>query len=246
MIPKKIHYCWLSGDPLPRKIRKCMDTWRRVMPDYELKLWDTNNFDVTSVPFVHEAFRERKWAFAADYIRMHALYTEGGVYLDSDVKVLKRFDDLLGCSFFSSLEYHPTQIEKDGAMDMLDADGRRVKDGYVSGIQIQAAVMGAEAGCPFVKDVLDWYESHSFINPDGTLFTNVLSPMIYARVAEKYGFIYKDIDQRLDGGIDSYASSMFAGNKHEVTPRSRAVHLCAHSWHPTAVEKIKKWLKIGK
>ena len=189
MIPKKIHYCWLSGDPLPRKIRKCMDTWRRVMPDYELKLWDTNNFDVTSVPFVHEAFRERKWAFAADYIRMHALYTEGGVYLDSDVKVLKRFDDLLGCSFFSSLEYHPTQIEKDGAMDMLDADGRRVKDGYVSGIQIQAAVMGAEAGCPFVKDVLDWYESHSFINPDGTLFTNVLSPMIYARVAEKYGFI---------------------------------------------------------
>ena len=101
MIPKKIHYCWLSGDPLPRKIRKCMDTWRRVMPDYELKLWDTNNFDVTSVPFVHEAFRERKWAFAADYIRMHALYTEGGVYLDSDVKVLKRFDDLLGCSFFS-------------------------------------------------------------------------------------------------------------------------------------------------
>ena len=246
MIPKKIHYCWLSGDLLPRKIRKCMDTWRRVMPDYELKLWDTNNFDVTSVPFVHEAFRERKWAFAADYIRMHALYTEGGVYLDSDVKVLKRFDDLLGCSFFSSLEYHPTQIEKDGAMDMLDADGRRVKDGYVSGIQIQAAVMGAEAGCPFVKDVLDWYESHSFINPDGTLFTNVLSPMIYARVAEKYGFIYKDIDQRLDGGIDIYASSMFAGNKHEVTPRSRAVHLCAHSWHPTAVEKIKKWLKIGK
>ena len=98
----------------------------------------------------------------------------------------------------------------------------------------------------FVKDVLDWYESHSFINPDGTLFTNVLSPMIYARVAEKYGFIYKDIDQRLDGGIDIYASSMFAGNKHEVTPRSRAVHLCAHSWHPTAVEKIRKWLKIGK
>ena len=171
MVPKKIHYCWLSGDPMPRSIRKCMDTWRRVMPGYELKLWDTSNFDVASVPFVEEACRMRKWAFAADYIRMYALYHEGGIYLDSDVKVLKPFDDLLDCSFFSSLEYHPTQIERDGAMLMIDADGRRVKDGYVSGIQIQAAVMGAEKGCPFVRDVLDWYLGHSFIKPDGTLMT---------------------------------------------------------------------------
>ena len=226
MIPKKIHYCWLSGDPLPRSIRRCMDTWRRVMPDYELKLWDTRAFDVESVPFVSEAYHKRKWAFAADYIRMHALYTEGGIYLDSDVKVLKPFDDLLDSKFFSSLEYHPTQIERDGAMAMLDAQGRRVRDGYVSGIQIQAAVMGAEAGCPFVADVL--------------------SPQIYARVAERYGFIYKDEDQRLRGGITIYASSMFAGNKHEVTPRTRAVHLCAHSWHPSAMEKLKKWLGITK
>lgn len=241
MIPKKIHYCWLSGDPMPRITRKCIDTWRRVMPDYELKLWSTENFDVSSVPFVKEAYEKRKWAFAADYIRMYALYNEGGIYLDSDVRVLQRFDDLLDSSFMSSLEYHPTQIEKDGAWSMIDADGRRVKEGYVSGIMIQAAIMGAEAGCPFIKDVLDWYASHNFINPDGSLFTTVLSPMIYARVAEKYGFIYKDIDQHLDGRIDIYASSMFAGNKHEVTPRTRAVHLCAHSWHPSAWEKIKKF-----
>ena len=168
MIPKKIHYCWLSGDPLPRNIRKCIDTWRRIMPDYELKLWDTKAFDITSVPFVEEACRKRKWAFAADYIRMYALYTEGGIYLDSDVKVTKRFDDLLGFSFMSSLEYHPTQADKDGAWDMIDADGHRIKDGFVSGIMIQAAVMGAEAGCPFVKDVLDWYGQQSFINPDGS------------------------------------------------------------------------------
>lgn len=246
MIPKKIHYCWLSGDPLPRSIRRCMDTWRRVMPDYELKLWDTRAFDVESVPFVSEAYHKRKWAFAADYIRMHALYTEGGIYLDSDVKVLKPFDDLLDSKFFSSLEYHPTQIERDGAMAMLDAQGRRVRDGYVSGIQIQAAVMGAEAGCPFVADVLEWYRTHSFVRPDGTLMTDVLSPQIYARVAERYGFLYKDEDQRLRGGITIYASSMFAGNKHEVTPRTRAVHLCAHSWHPSAMEKLKKWLGIAK
>lgn len=243
MIPKKIHYCWLSGDPLPRNIRKCIDTWRCIMPDYELKLWDTKAFDITSVPFVEEACRKRKWAFAADYIRMYALYTEGGIYLDSDVKVTKRFDDLLGFSFMSSLEYHPTQADKDGAWDMIDADGHRIKDGFVSGIMIQAAVMGAEAGCPFVKDVLDWYGQQSFINPDGSLSIKVVSPMIYARIAEKYGFVYKDVDQDLSGNIKIYASSMFAGNKHEVTPRTRAIHLCAHSWTPTAWEKFNRWLK---
>lgn len=246
MIPKKIHYCWLSGDPFPREIRKCMDTWRRVLPGYELKLWNADSFDIESVPFVSEACRRRKWAFAADYIRMYALYTEGGIYLDSDVRMLKPLDDLLDCSFMSSLEYHPTQIEKDGALDMIDADGRRTKDGYVSGIMIQAAIMGAEAGCPFVKDVLEWYEANRFINPDGTMMTNVVSPMIYARIAEKYGFIYKDTDQRLDGNMTIYASSMFAGNKHEITPRTRAVHLCAHSWHPSPMEKIRMWLGIDK
>lgn len=240
MIPKKIHYCWLSNDPFPRKIRKCMDTWHKVMPDYEIKVWNTHNFDIDSVPFVKEAYEQRKWAFAADYIRMYALYHEGGVYLDSDVKILKSFDPLLNHGFMSSLEYHPTQIEKDRSMEMIDADGHRVKEGFVSGIQIQAAVMGAEKGNKFVADVLNWYRTHNFINPDGTLLTNVVSPMIYAQVAEKYGFIYKDQDQPLQDDVMIYRSEIFAGNKHEVTPASYAVHLCAHSWHPTAWEKIKK------
>ena len=85
MIPKIIHFCWLSGDPYPEKIRKCMKTWKKVMPDYEIKLWSMETFDVSSAPvYVQEAVKARKWAFAADYIRMYALYTEGGIYLDSD------------------------------------------------------------------------------------------------------------------------------------------------------------------
>lgn len=241
MIPKKIHYCWLSNDPFPRKIRKCMDTWRKMLPDYEFKLWNTHNFDINSVPFVKQAYEQRKWAFAADYIRMYALYHEGGVYLDSDVKVLKPLDSLLNHGFMSSLEYHPTQIEKDGSRAMIDADGHRIKEGFVSGIQIQAAVMGAEKGNRFIADVLDWYQTHDFINPDGSLLTNVVSPMIYAQVAEKYGFMYKDQDQPLQDDVMIYRSEIFAGNKHEVTLASYAVHLCAHSWHPTAWEKIRKF-----
>ena len=82
MIPKIIHFCWLSNDPYPKEIRQCMDSWEKVMPDYEIKLWNMETFDVSSAPvYVQEAVKARKWAFAADYIRMYALYTEGGIYL---------------------------------------------------------------------------------------------------------------------------------------------------------------------
>lgn len=248
MIPRKIHFCWLSGDPLPPSIKKCMDTWKKVMPDYEWKLWNTENFDVNSIPYVKEAYEKRKWAFAADYIRVYALYTEGGIYLDSDVKVLKRFDDFLKYSFFSSMEYHPIQIEKDGSAALINQEGYRIADSFVSGIQIQAAVMGAEAGCPFLKDILDWYESNRFLKEDGSLRTDLLSPQIYARVAEKYGYLYLDKDQNLDGNMKIYRSEIFAGNKHERTSASYAVHMCAHSWHDSPIEKIHKWWKkiIGK
>lgn len=246
MIPKTIHFCWMSGDPYPSKIKKCLKTWRKVMPDYEIKLWNSENFDLAAAPrYVREAYSQHKWAFVADYIRMYALYTEGGIYLDSDVLVLKPFDDFLTHSFVSSLEYHPTQIARDGAMEMIDSEGVRIKDGFVSGIQIQAAVMGAEPGIPFIKDVLDWYADKPFIKPGGELATDVLSPQIYARVAEKYGFRYIDRDQQLSQNIMIYRSEIFAGNRHEVTPASYAIHYCAHSWHPSVREKLQRlWKRL--
>lgn len=246
MIPKKIHYCWLSDEPFPKKIRKCMETWQKTHPDYEVKRWSTENFDIMSVPYVREAFEARKWAFAADYIRMHALYMEGGIYLDSDVMLLKRFDTFLDNSFFSSMEYHPTQVEKCGTMAHIDADGHRTDDVFIEGIQIQAAVMGAEAGSPFIGKVLDWYRDKHFVKEDGTLRTDVLSPYIYARVAEEIGFVYKDIDQQLPGRVHIYPSETFAGNKHEVTKNSYAIHMCAHSWHLTPWEKIRKFFGMSK
>lgn len=245
MIPKTIHYCWLSGDPYPRKIRKCIDSWRRVMPDYEIKLWNTANFDIDSAPeYVRQAFLKRKWAFAADYIRLHALYTDGGIYLDSDVMALKPFDPLLNHSFMTSLEYHPTQAERDKAYDMIDGAGKRTADGFVSGIQLQAAVMGAEKGSPFLLDVMRWYDGKQFIDSEGNLATTVLAPQIYARVAEDYGFRYLDKDQSLKDGVMVYRSEIFAGNRHEVTPESYAIHYCAHSWHPGPIEKLRKLLGL--
>ena len=201
---------------------------------------------MNSVPYVKEAYEARKWAFAADYIRMYALYTEGGIYLDTDVLLLKRFDDFLDNGFFSSMEYHPIQIEKCGTMAHVDSVGHRTDDAFIEGIQIQAAVMGAQAGNPFVKKVLDWYQDKHFVNEDGLLRTNLLSPYIYARVAEEFGFIYKDIEQQLKDNVHIYPSEIFAGNKHEVTPRSYAIHMCAHSWHLSPWEKIRRFLGMSK
>ena len=231
MIPKIIHYCWLSDDPLPQKIQDCMASWKKVMPDYEWKLWNTKSFDIeNSVPYVKEAYEKRKWAFAADYIRLYALYTEGGIYFDSDVLALKRFDEFLGHSFFSSMEYHQFQVDNDRSLEKLDSNGNRISDEYIQGIQIQAAVMGAEKGCPFVGEILDWYRDKHFVKPDGTLGIDVIAPQIYARVAEKYGFRYKDVDQLLDGNVMIYRSEIFAGNQREATSASYAIHYCENSW----------------
>ena len=218
-----------------------MKTWKKVMPDYEIKLWSMETFDVSSAPvYVQEAVKARKWAFAADYIRMYALYTEGGIYLDSDVKILKRFDDFLHYSFFSSLEYHPSQLEQTGSIHRISPEGKRIGDDYISGMQIQAAVMGAEPQCPFVKDVLDWYVHKQFSKD---LSADMFAPLIYAQLAEKYGFLYLDKDQDLKGNMHIFRSEIFAGNKHEVTPASYAIHLCAHSWKISLLDKLLLFIK---
>ena len=81
---------------MPPLALECIESWYRFMPDYEYKLWNEDNFDVNSVPYVKEAYEARKFAFVTDYVRLYALYTEGGIYMDTDVEVLKPYDDLLG------------------------------------------------------------------------------------------------------------------------------------------------------
>ena len=125
MIPKIIHLCWLSGDPYPAKIAKCLDTWKKHLPDYEVMLWDTNRFDLNSSIWVRQAFEKKKYAFAADYIRFYALYHYGGIYLDSDVEVLKSFDDLLDLPYFMGAEKAHTP---------------------------EAAIIGAEKVCLLIED----------------------------------------------------------------------------------------------
>ena len=156
-IPKIIHYCWLSGEPYPELVQRCMQSWREKLPDYEFILWDMSRFDNHSVPWVEQACNVKKWAFAADYIRLYALYNYGGIYLDSDVEVLRPFDDLLDRPYFFGREHTPDRIENQDS--------------------IEAATMGAEKELPFLKKVMGFYEDHEFINADGNLDTTTLPTM---------------------------------------------------------------------
>ena len=88
MIPKIVHYCWFGGKPLPEDAKKCIASWRKYLPDYEIKEWNESNFDVNSNRYVREAYESRKFAFVTDYVRLYALVMEGGIYMDTDVEVI--------------------------------------------------------------------------------------------------------------------------------------------------------------
>lgn len=159
MIPKIIHYCWMSGDAYPSDIQKCIDSWHRILPDYKIILWDSNRFDLNSSVWVKEAFENKKYAFCADYIRLYALYNYGGIYLDSDVEVLKTYDDLLDLPYFLGLES--------------------------KGI-IEAATIGAEKGCPFIKDLMAYYEGRHFVDMNGKQNIVIMPQIIQEAISGKY------------------------------------------------------------
>ena len=140
-IPKIIHYCWLSNDPIPEKLQQCMKSWREKLPDYEFMLWNFDRFDINSSPWVKQAFDNKKYAFAADYIRFYAVYNYGGIYLDMDVEVVKSFNDL------------------------LFTDCMIAREDYNKRIRLEGGCFGAVKGHPFIKQCLEFYRNRNF-NPD--------------------------------------------------------------------------------
>ena len=165
MIPRIIHYCWFGRGPMPELALKCIESWHRFMPDYEYKLWNEDNFNITSVPYVKEAYESRKYAFVTDYVRLYALYTEGGVYMDTDVEVLKPYDDLLSLPGFTGYE---------GSKYLPPVTG----------------TMASEAGNEWVKEQLDSYTDAHFIMPDGSLDMTTNTTRI-SNIMKRGGFVSK-------------------------------------------------------
>ena len=229
---------------MPKKIKACIRSWNKVMPDYELVLWDTNRFDINENHFVKEACAKKKWAFAADYIRLYALYHEGGVYLDTDVLVKKRFDEFLTFDFFTAVEYHQHIVHQQNTISLLNDDRTSKSHLNKHGIGIQAAVLGSLKGHPFLKDCLDFYDTKHELLDEGKLFNGFIAPGIYSMIAEKYGFRYLDEKQYLDNNILILPSDIFAGSSMTEKSTSYAVHCCNGSWKEDKGTSFTKRIKL--
>lgn len=104
LIPKKLHYCWFSGSPMPEPLERCVDSWRRFCPDYEIIRWDESNYDVSAIPYMEQAYRRKKWGFVSDVARLDIICRHGGIYLDTDVELLRNPDALLYQPAFCATE----------------------------------------------------------------------------------------------------------------------------------------------
>ncbi len=228
MIPKVIHLCWLSGDEFPLPIAHCIDSWKKILPDYEICLWDTKRFDINSTIWTEQAFSSRKYAFAADYIRLYALYNFGGIYLDSDVLVYKSFDELLHLPYFIGQEYTGS---------------------------FEPAVIGAERGCPFIGKVLERYRNRPFIKEDGSYDILPLPAVFFNTLIKSYNFrqLNSLTDYQWDGKTIFVFDKDFFHSRDSMsvtrTPKSYCSHCYAGSWLPKQkglkyylLQTLPKWL----
>lgn len=230
-VPKKIHFIWLGKGKFTPAITQCIKSWKRVMPDYEIKCWNEDCFDLDSVPWVKEAIRKKKWSLASDYIRHYAIYNEGGIYLDTDVTTYRSFDDLLNYSFFTGIEYHPSLFNERG-INSINTDGTLKEDKIgVTGFAVLAAAFGAEKGNPFIKECMDFFGSRHYIKEDGSLFEDIINPDIMAYLLIKYGFKYIDKDQHLTKNMFIKSSCSFVSQPRLYNKESYLIHWCDNSWN---------------
>jgi hypothetical protein len=210
-IPKIIHYCWFGKKPLPKLAQKCIKSWQKYCPDYQIIRWDETNFDINSNLYIKQAYEAKKYAFVSDYVRLWALYNYGGIYMDTDVELIKNLDSFLNKKAFIGFQ----------SSYKLNLDL----------ITLNSGLIGAQKGNKFIEDILDLYNSLSFVNNDNfDLTPNTVRITEYA--IRKYNLIPKDIFQDL-GDIVIYPSEYFSpGNYYflKLTNNTYAIHYFTASW----------------
>lgn len=232
MIPKVIHYCWFGHQPLPPLAEKCIRSWRKHMPDYEIKRWDESCFDVNRIAYTSEAYRVGKYAFVSDYARLWILYHYGGVYFDTDVEVLKSFEPILAQGAFMGCQNDGTD-----SPDRMDIDVN-------TGLGI-----AAQSGLAVYRDLLQLYSGLSFIHPDGSYNLKTVVEYTTKILTENYGLQNLKGIQKL-GEITIYPTEYFnpkeyyTGNMN-ITNNTYSIHHYSMSWmgkKAVASFYAKRWL----
>lgn len=214
MIPKKIHYCWFGRGQKPELANRCIDSWKKYCPDYEIKEWNEDNFDLNLYPYVREAYDKRKFAFVTDVVRLYALITEGGIYMDTDVEVLKSLDILL--------EYDAVS-------------------GFEAETRIPTGLMASRKSHPLFLEFLDDYNGLHFIRDDGSLdlTTNVTR---ITNICLSHGFVPNGKLQTIAGFTllpqDYLCPKNYETKELKLTTNSLCIHHFDGSWIPKS-RKIK-------
>ena len=209
MIPKIIHYCWISDSKnyhLPEIVQECINSWKKNLPDYEIKEWNINNFDINKNDYIREAYKAKKYAFVSDYIRLYVLYNYGGIYMDTDVKALKSFNDLLRNNAFM---------------------------GFESIDRIATCIIGSEKENKIIKEMLNLYDNKHFIKENGE-YDLIPNTVLVKSILKKYDIIYNNVLQRKEV-ITIYPIEYFCPlngmtGEMNITSNSYAIHLFNGSW----------------
>lgn len=254
-IPKVIHYCWFGGSSLGEKERSCIESWRRTLPDYEIRRWDEKNFDINSCDYCREAYERKMWAFVSDYARFKILCENGGVYLDTDVEVIKSIDNLVESGPFMGFQ---DDFSICGSPDVGEGGNGTVAPGLG---------MAAYAHMPLFEEIVDYYESTHFILKNGDCdITNVVD--ITTGIMLHHGLSAIDGPQNV-AGITIYPSDYFnpkdswtgeirlSRNSYMIhhfnmswlrpsqhTERRLVSHMVRHGWKKEIAKRVSKALAI--
>lgn len=210
MIPHIIHYCWFGRKPLPKSALKCIDSWRCYFPNYEIKEWNEDNFDVNSIPYTREAYSVGKYAFVSDYARFKILYEYGGLYFDTDVEVIKNMDDLILQGAFMGIE----------------------KDTYTIGVAPGLGLC-AEPKMPIYKEIIDHYNGTPFLDEEGKQIPGTVVKHTTDLLVKK-GLLLEDKLQQV-AEVWIYPNEYFnplddATGRLTITSKTRSIHWYSKSW----------------
>lgn len=226
MIPKIIHYCWFGANPLTESALTCISSWKKYFPDYEIKEWNETNYDVAKLPYIKEAYEAGKYAFVSDYVRIDVLYQYGGIYFDTDVEVIKSFDDIIAKGGFMGQEAKITLEQK------LIGDRR---DSHKSGTFINSGLgIAAAPGLELYKEILDSYSIRHFIkeNGDYDLTTICVST---TELLKEHGYDETKETVQEIADITIYPPEFFCpltnqNGKLRITESTRSIHWYSGTW----------------
>lgn len=226
MIPKTIHYVWLGDNPMPDRVKRCRESWLRLMPDYKIRLWGEPDISCIGSLFLQESVKEGMWAFASDVVRMYALYNHGGIYLDTDVMVHKRFDALLD---------NPAFCGRENSMHLVGGHTMNY---------LTTCCMGAEKGNAFIRRCLDYYKGRHFVTsedrslPSGLRLDLRLNSEIMCFLAKEIGYypgVLSDSIQYCSNMLTVYPKDFF--DPQGLTENSYCHHLALGSWRDVPITR---------